>query len=172
MAYVYVPDDRNMCGIIQSMQDEQITAVKQASSQEDLSDEQLAALMNSERSTPEERNAIVPVGSQGVGRRWNRVGHVTPSSSTQATPTRTPSEQEAALREQIQDYCKRVDSVLFERKWGETNRRVVKYFGKPRTAMTLKELQRVMAWLEGNYPTGKSSGKTGPVSPVPTVSRS
>jgi hypothetical protein len=38
--------------------------------------------------------------------------------------------------------------------------------------MTLKELQRVMAWLEGNYPTGKSSGKAGPVSPMPTVSRS
>jgi superfamily II DNA or RNA helicase len=154
MAYIYVPDDRNMCGIIQSMQDEQITAVKQAASQDDLSDEQLAALMNAERSTPEERNAIVPVGSQGAGRRWNRVGHVTPNSSTQATPTRTPSEQEAALREQIQDYCKRVDLILFERKWGETNKRVVKYFGKPRTVMTLVELKRVVAWLEEQYPLG------------------
>jgi len=155
MAYVYVPDDRNMCAIIQSMEDEQISAIKVAKSQEDLSDEEMVAMMNAsdERATPEERNSIVPVGSQGAGRRWNRVGHISPQeSSTRTAPTRTPSQQEARLRERIQKRCRQIDSEVFSRSWGETNKRVVRYFGKQRTQMTLDELERVTLWLEETYP--------------------
>jgi superfamily II DNA or RNA helicase len=171
MAYIYVPDDRNMCGIIAGMQDEQVSAIKQLRGDE----EDFVLQMPPERGAPGERTTITPVGSQGVGRRWNRVGHVTHENSHGLRETqRTPSQQEADLREKIQAYCKQVDLNFHDRKWGETNKRVVKYFGKPRTAMTLKELQRVMAWLEGNYPIGKPSGKPGPVSqsPIPTASRS
>jgi superfamily II DNA or RNA helicase len=128
--------------------------------------------MPPERGAPGERTTITPVGSQGVGRRWNRVGHVSHENSHGSRETqRTPSQQEAELREKIQAYCKQVDLNFYDRKWGETNKRVVKYFGKPRTAMTLKELQRVMAWLEGNYPTGKASNRPVSPSPVSTASR-
>ncbi len=154
MAYVYVPDDRNICAIIQAMEDEQISAIKTTNSQDDLTDEEMLAMLNAEeRRAPEERNAIVPVGSQGVGRRWNRVGHIAPQgSSTQSAPTRTPSQMEARLRERIQKRCRQIDAETFDRTWGETNKRVVRYFGKQRTQMTLDELERVNLWLEETYP--------------------
>ncbi len=150
MAYIYVPDDRLMCGIIQHMQDDQVSVIKAMRCGEE---EGLDAVAQNERRTPEECNAIVPVGSQGAGRRWNRVGHITPhepAAPRVAGPT--PSQQEAALREEIQTLCERIDLQRFDRRWGETNKRVVKYFGRPRTAMSLGESQRVMAWLESNYP--------------------
>jgi superfamily II DNA or RNA helicase len=168
MAYIYVPDDRNMCAIIAGMQDEQVAAIKQVRGDE----EDFVLQMPPERGPAGERITITPVGSQGAGRRWNRIGHVahTPSHGARETQ-RTPSQQEADLREKIQSYCKQVDLFFFDRKWGETNKRVVKTFGKPRTAMTLSELQRVMAWLEGNYPMGKSNGTKTRTQPVSSASR-
>jgi len=158
MAYVYVPDDRNMCAIIQHMQDDQITALKQMKEAEEGLDPLPSA---TERRQPEERNSIVPVGSQGLRRRSNRVGQLSLYGEPQAPPRppeRTPSQQEAEMRDKIQKYCKQVDLLRFEKKWGETNRRVVTYFQKPRTQMTLEELNRVMAWLEQNYPLAASQG--------------
>ena len=156
IAHIYVPDDKNICAIIDAMQHEQVSAIKTPKGDgewDEYSDEEMAAMMDVERTTPEERNAIVPVGSEGKGRRWNRVGHIAPStSSTQSAPTRTPSQQEAALREKIQKLCRQIDWNRFESKWGETNKRVVTYFGKQRTQMTLAELERVREWLAENYP--------------------
>jgi hypothetical protein len=147
MAYVYVPDDRFMNAIIANMQDEQQSVVKTRS--EDFDESQLPL---PERAAPEERNSIVPVGSAGHGRRWNRVGQHAPQVSTHKVPARTPSQLEADLRDKIQAYCKKLDVKFFGMKWGEANKRVVKTFGKNRTAMTLGELQRVMAWLQYHYP--------------------
>jgi len=157
MAFIHVPDDRNMCAIIQAMQDDQTNAIK-AQREGDGEDFQLQP--SPERGASEERNAIVPVGSQGMGRRWNRVGHAQQQAhgNLAQVPTKTPSEQEAALRDTIQSRCKQIDLSHFDRKWGETNKRVVKYFGRPRTAMTLVELQKVLAWLEANYPTTTIGG--------------
>ena len=154
IAHIYVPDDKNICAIIDAMQHEQVSAIKKPKGEDewDVSDEEMLALLDNERASSEERNAIVPVGSEGKGRRWNRVGHIAPSgSSTQSAPTRTPSQQEAALREQIQKRCRQIDWNNFGSKWGETNKRVVKYFGKQRTQMTLNELERVNAWLDENF---------------------
>jgi superfamily II DNA or RNA helicase len=150
-AYLYVPDDRNMCAIITHMQEEQTTAVKQIRDAEEYEE----LLARYEENEERERSTITPVNSQGAGRRFDRVGSsAAPGSSESASdePPSTPSEQEAALRESIQSYCRQVDLLYFERRWGETNRRVVRYFSRPRTIMSLRELQQVRAWLEANYP--------------------
>jgi len=152
MAFIYVPDDRNMCSIIERMQEDHITAVKLAAEEQERDE-----MAQREILPPGERSTIVPVGSQGGPRRWSRVGH-THSQSAPAAPPRPPqlppSQQEAELREAIQTYCKQVDLQYFDRKWGATNKLVVKQFQRPRTLMTLNELTRVMAWLEQKFPVG------------------
>ena len=154
MAFIYVPDDRLMCNIIGRMQDEQLMAIKQR-----LEEDEIEAI---ERlAEPGERRTITPVGSSGLTRRWNRVG-------LQAAPTpvetagervQTPSQREAELREAIQTYCKHVDAMLFDKTWGETNKRVVKTFGQSRLDMPLDKLQRVMVWLEEMYPLRTATRK-------------
>lgn len=155
-AFIYVPDDRFINAIIQSMQDEQVMAVKAMKDAEEY--EELLAVY--EEREEKERLTITPVGSRGAGRRFNRVGHAPPQAFTVSHEVRaTPSEMEAELREKLQTYCKQVDALYFERKWGETNKRVVKTFGRPRTAMTLTELSQVMTWLEASYPLQAASRK-------------
>jgi hypothetical protein len=171
MAYIYVPDDRNMCGIIAGMQDEQVSAIKQLRSDEKIS------CCKCRRSAA--HRASAPRSRRWAARAWGGAGT---ASGTYRTRTRTARAKRSARPASRKPNCARKSkpiasrSILnfYDRKWGETNKRVVKYFGKPRTAMTLKELQRVMAWLEGNYPTGKASSKPSAVSPspAPTVSRS
>ncbi|MBV9865868.1 MAG: DEAD/DEAH box helicase family protein [Abitibacteriaceae bacterium] len=160
MAFVYTPDDRNMCSIIQRMQDDQVTAIKHMA--EDIDEGELPS-PSRDRTPPEERNSIVPVGSSGGPRRWSRVGHFAAQSSHSGprAPEITPSQQEAEMREKISNYCKQVDLRFFERKWGETNKRVAKTFKRPRATMTLLQLNKVMSWLEEMYPveTTNVSGK-------------
>lgn len=151
-AFVYVPDDKLICSIIARMQDDQLTAVKKASEQDE------NQLENTPPLPPEERNRITPLGSSGEGRRWSRVG---PSLQPAGAPMKampTPSQQEATLREQIQDTCRQIDSMYFDRKWGETNRRVMKTFSRSRADMRLSELQQVVKWLEYYYPLGRNAG--------------
>jgi hypothetical protein len=154
-AFVYVPDDRLICSIIGTMQDEQIAAIKlKRVEDEDEFADPLPAL-DADNALPDERNSITPVESGAVGRRWNRVGlkgHVTPVGSTPAAvPTRTPSEMEAEMRSQIQDLCRRADAMFHDSKWGETNKRIVKVFGKNRAMMKLTELEKVLVWIEKQY---------------------
>ena len=155
-AFIYVPDDRNICAIIGAMQEDQIASIKTKKAEDDFGDpldEMLA------ESTPaDEKSKITPVESGAMGRRWNRVGlqngqqnNTSPLASTPLISTRTPSEIEADLRQKIQEYCRRVDAIAFNSKWGETNKRVVTVFGKNRVAMTLEELKNVIAFLEENY---------------------
>ena len=155
MAFVYVPDDRLMCNIIGRMQEEQIVAVK-ARLEED-EEEELAA-MRDERE-PGERKTITPVGSGALTRRSSRVGPNPQEQRVIAPESQvlTPSQQEAQLRERIQAYCKGVDALLFDKSWGETNKRVVKTFGQSRQNMHLDQLVRVMAWLEDMYPLNSMS---------------
>lgn len=155
VAYIYVPDDRLMCSIIGRMQDEQIVAIKARLEEDEM--EERAERMQSDG----ERKTITPVGSGALTRRWSRVGN-TPKKEAAApntTETRTPSQQEAELRERIQDYCKNVDALFFNRQWGETNKRVVKTFGQSRAHMPLDKLQRVLVWLEEYYPLGSMARK-------------
>ena len=155
-AYIYVPDDKNICAIIGAMQNEQQIAVKQIRDSEEYEE----FFERYERAASEERNSITPVGSAGVGRRWNRVGEVSheiASTRTAEEPGKTPSQLEAELREKIQSHCKQVDSLHFDCKWGETNKRVVKTFGKTRAAMTFSELEKVQAYLEWTYPLTAAS---------------
>lgn len=146
-AFIYVPDDRLICGIIGAMQDEQQSVVKLRSVEDD------EPLPPGESTPADERSAITPVGSGAVGRRWNRVGlqGAAPAPSTPAQPVRTPSEIEAEMRTQIQELCRRADALFYDSKWGETNKRVVKTFGKNRAAMALVELEKVLAWIEQQY---------------------
>jgi superfamily II DNA or RNA helicase len=158
-AYIYVPDDKNICAIIGAMQDEQQVAVKQMRDSEEYDD----FFERYERAASEERNTITPVGSAGVGRRWNRIGDAPQESAStreSSPPLKTPSQLEAELRERIQSHCKQVDSLHFECKWGETNKRVVKTFGKTRAAMTLSELEKVQAYLEWTYPVASASTRS------------
>jgi hypothetical protein len=150
-AFVYVPDDRLICSIIARMQDDQLTAIKKASELEILN------LAPDAKMPSEERNRITPLGSSGHGRRWSRVGPTLAPSGTPMKAMPTPSQQEAALREQIQDTCRQIDSLYFERKWGEANRRVMKTFSRSRADMRLSELQQVVKWLEYYYPLGRRS---------------
>lgn len=156
MAFVYVPDDRLMCGIIGRMQEEQIVAVKAR-----LEEDEFQLEVQSNRPEPGERKTITPVGSGALTRRSSRVGHVKGSEKPLEAGAQklTPSQQEAQLRERIQAYCKGVDALLFDRSWGETNKRVVKTFGQSRQAMHLDQLVRVMAWLEEMYPLGPLNRK-------------
>jgi superfamily II DNA or RNA helicase len=156
MAHVYTPDDRFMCAIINFMQDEQTTAVKQLKARED------DDMPRPEPAEPGERKKITPVGSSVGPRRWSRVGPTAmPAQSTSVAPQITPSQQEATLRDKIQDYCKQVDIKFFERRWGEANKRVVKQFGKSRQEMTLPELTKVVTWLEFTYPVAANGGYIG-----------
>jgi hypothetical protein len=152
-AFIYVPDDRNICAIIQGMQEDQIASIKNKNEDDEFGDP--LDMMQSEAVAADEKSKITPVGSGAVGRRWNRVGlpgaGIAPVGSTPIITTRTPSEIEADLRQKIQEYCRRVDAIVFDSRWGETNKRVVKTFGKNRVAMTLEELQNVIAFLEENY---------------------
>ncbi|RYG68519.1 hypothetical protein EON80_11510 [bacterium] len=156
MAFIYVPDDRLMCSIIGRMQDEQIVAIK-ARMEEDEAEEMAARMIPD----PADRRTITPVGSGALTRRWSRVGSAPKSETASEAPAdrRTPSQHEAELREQIQDYCKNVDALFFSRQWGETNKRVVKTFGQSRLHMPLDKLQKVMVWLEEYYPLGSMTRK-------------
>ena len=151
-AFIYVPDDRNICAIIGAMQEDQIASIKTTKAEDDFGDpldEMLA-----ESTSADEKSKITPVESGAMGRRWNRVGlqnNATPLASTPLISTRPPSEIEADLRQKIQEYCRRVDAIAFNSKWGETNKRVVTVFGKNRVAMTLEELKNVISFLEENY---------------------
>ncbi len=155
MAYIYVPDDRLMCNIIGRMQEEQIVAIKARMEEDEL--EARAARLPSEN----ERKTITPVGSGALTRRWSRVG--TAPKAAESEPNQhqklAPSQQEAALREQIQDYCKTVDALFFGRQWGEANKRVIKTFGLSRAHMPLDKLQKVVIWLEEYYPLGTMTRK-------------
>jgi len=157
MAHVYVPDDRHMTAIIQWMQDEQAAAIKQLKAREQ-DDARPDVIDENERA---ERRTITPVGSSGGPRRWSRVGNVAPVQSTSVAPQIVPSEQEAKMRDHIQDYCKQVDLKFFNRQWGETNKRVHKQFNKSRQEMTLPQLQKVVAWLEYTYPLAANGGYIG-----------
>ena len=157
MAFIYVPDDRLMCDIIVRMQDEQLQAIKQR-----LEEDEIEAIERAAPLEPGERRGITPVGSSGLTRRWSRVGGQPAPAQVEASsgePILTPSQQEAELREAIQTYCKHVDAMLFDRTWGETNKRVVKTFGQSRQTMPLPMLQRVMVWLEEMYPLRMASRK-------------
>jgi superfamily II DNA or RNA helicase len=155
MAFIYVPDDRLMNGIIGRMQHEQFLAVKAR-----LERDEMEELEQLDKPEPGERRSITALGSEGLTRRWSRVGsgHVV-ETATPALEIRTPSQMEAELRERIQDYCKHVDALFFDRQWGEANKRVVKTFGQSRANMPLDKLQRVMVWLEEYYPVGAMSRK-------------
>lgn len=151
-AFIYVPDDRNICGIIGAMQEDQIASIKRTQEGDEFGDP-LNELL-AEQTPADEKSKITPVGSGAVGRRWNRVGlqsGTTPLASAPVVSMRTPSEVEAELRQKIQEYCRRVDAIIFNSKWGETNKRVVKVFGKNRVVMTLEELKNVVEFLEENY---------------------
>lgn len=155
MAFIYVPDDRLMCNIIGQMQDEQLVAIK-ARLEEDELEERAARMLPD----PSERRTITPVGSGALTRRWSRVGAAPKGEKASGdAETRTPSQIEAQLRERIQDYCKNVDALFFERQWGETNKRVLKTFGQSRQNMPLEKLERVMAWLSEYYPLGTMARK-------------
>lgn len=156
MAFVYVPDDRLMCNIIGRMQEEQIVAVKAR-----LEEDEFQLEVAQSRPEPGERKTITPVGSGVLTRRSSRVGQTRSEEKTISNEAviLAPSQQEAQLRERIQAYCKGVDALLFERSWGETNKRVVKTFGKSRQDMHLDQLLRVMSWLEEMYPLGSMNRK-------------
>ena len=159
MAFIYVPDDRLMCDIITRMQDEQLVAIKQRLEEDEL---EAQAMERPEPLEPGERRSITPVGSSGLTRRWSRVGpqpQTVENPAPESGPILTPSQQEAELREAIQTYCKHVDAMLFEKTWGETNKRVVKTFGQSRQMMPLPMLQKVMVWLEEMYPLRTASRK-------------
>jgi len=130
--------------IINRMQGEQLTAIK-ARLEADEDEER-------ERREPGERKYITPVGSSGLTRRVTRVGEPAQREPRQDGPFLTPSQMEAELRERIQNYCKHVDALVFDRHWGEANKRVVKTFGMSRQHMPLETLERVMEWLEEYYP--------------------
>lgn len=154
MAFIYVPDDRLINAIIGRMQHEQLLAVKARLAADEEEEEQLL------RMEPGERRSITAIGSEGLTRRWSRVGQSKfVETATPALEIQTPSQMEAELREKIQDYCKIVDALFFEKKWGETNKRVVKTFGQSRANMPLDKLRKVMVWLEEYYPTGTASRK-------------
>ncbi len=147
-AFVHTPDDKNMTAIIGHMQAEQIALIKKSKQQDDEPPE--------ERREPGERRTITPVGSMGGTRRWSRVGK---RSGVPAAPPKPagppPSVLEAELRERLQTYCKQADVLYFERKWGETNKRVLKTFGRSRAEMNLAQLQQVEKWLGYYYPLSK-----------------
>lgn len=165
-AYIYTPDDPYMCSIIERMRDEQVTALKRLHALDEAD-----AVAERERTMPDERNTITPVGSSMLQSRWNRVGpppaprdeHRAPVSET---PPLTPSQQEAELRRRIDAHCKQADLIYFDKKWGETNRRIIKFFRRPRTEMTLAQLDKVMAWLEATYPA--ASAPNGHATPATT----
>jgi superfamily II DNA or RNA helicase len=158
MAYIHVPDDRNMCSIIARMQDDQVTAIKKMKDDEELEE---LALARQDATPPEERNSITPLASMGGPRRWSRVGPVMQNSGEVRPVAKPPSQQEAELREKIQDYCRQVDNMYFDRKWGEANRRVVKTFGRSRAEMRLSELQKVIKWLDYYYPLSRKQAGRG-----------
>ncbi len=150
VAYVYTPDDRNMTQIIGHMESEQIALIKKTKTLDGLEEAPEA------QREPGERRSITPVGSMGGKRRWSRVGQQVAHSQPPRPTGPPPSVQEAALREQIQVHCKQVDAIYFDRKWGETNKRVAKTFGRSRVEMPLGQLQQVMKWLEYYYPLERS----------------
>ncbi|HEX9998127.1 MAG TPA: DEAD/DEAH box helicase family protein [Abditibacterium sp.] len=156
MAFIYVPDDRLMCNIIGRMQEEQLVAIKARLEEDEMEERAARALPD-----PSERKTITPVGSGALTRRWSRVGANAKRESSEDEPTekRTPSQVEAELREQIQDYCKNVDALFFGRQWGEANKRVLKTFGQSRQHMPLDKLQKVVLWLEEYYPVGSMTRK-------------
>ena len=168
MAFVYVPDDRNMVTIIQAMESEQVNAVRGAARDE-------LGIQAVGEATP--RNNITPVGSQAEQRRWSQVGNLfawageewamedaKPAASAQLTlptvapqhlPDQTPSQMEANLRRKIDDYCKDLDRYQFGGKWGETNKCITRQFSMPRGQMSLVQLTKVVDWLEETYNVGR-----------------
>lgn len=172
MAFVYVPDDRNMVAIIQAMESEQITAVR-GMARDDLGIQAVG------EAAP--RNNITPVGSQAEQSRWSQVGNLfawageewamedganaskpaapaqltLPTVAPQHLPDLTPSQMEANLRRKIDDYCKDLDRYQFGGKWGETNRRITGQFSVSRGQMSLAQLTKVVVWLEETYNVGR-----------------
>ena len=163
MAFVYVPDDRNMVTIIQAMESEQVNAVRGAARDE-------LGIQAIGEATP--RNNITPVGSQAEQRRWSQVGNLfawageewamedaKPAASAQLTlptvapqhlPDQTPSQMEANLRRKIDDYCKDLDRYQFGGKWGETNKCITRQFSMPRGQMSLVQLTKVVSLARRN----------------------
>lgn len=68
----------------------------------------------------------------------------------------TETEREDRIRKTISDHCLRHDR-LKEWEFGETNRRVLERFDKPRARMTMEELRRVWAWIQETYPISEVS---------------
>ncbi len=178
MAYVYVPDDRNMVGIIQAMENDQRVAVR-------------GMVFDADETPPNigeasERSTITPVGSQAEQSRWSQMGNLfawageewamgeekpfSPAASAQLTlpstaqphlPNLTPSQMEADLRRKIDDYCKDLDRYQFGGKWGAANAAITRQFSTPRSQMALSQLSKVVQWLEETYNLGR------PVAPPP-----
>lgn len=167
MAFVYVPDDRNMVTIIQGMESEQVNAVR------GMDREELGIAAIGETG---ERASITPVGSQAEQRRWSQVGNLfawageewameedKPTAPAQGTldlmpqhlPDLTPSQIEGQLRRKIDDYCKELDRYQFGGSWGETNKRITRQFSVSRSQMSLSQLTKVVDWLEETYSVGR-----------------
>jgi superfamily II DNA or RNA helicase len=152
-AFIYVPDDRLMCNIIMAMQEEQTSAIKLRRADDDEFEDPLPEMID-QSTLADEKNTITPVESGAVGRRWNKIGlngNGSVPQSTPAVPIRPPSEIEADMRSQIQELCRRADAMVHNSSWGETNRRIVRVFGKNRAAMKLTELEKVLSWIEQHY---------------------
>lgn len=62
------------------------------------------------------------------------------------------SQKEANIRKTIDQLCRQIDAVHYDAQWGETNRQVLRVYGKPRKEMTWDELVEVWQWLQVNYP--------------------
>jgi superfamily II DNA or RNA helicase len=71
-------------------------------------------------------------------------------------PILTPTEREKNLLNTIQKRCSLLD---VRNGWdhGETNRRVIRQFGKPRGEMSVDELMEVWAWLQRAFPVSEES---------------
>jgi superfamily II DNA or RNA helicase len=107
---------------------------------------------------------IIPLSSAMTGKREMILGQ----REIPLTPEKTASEQEAELRELIDNHLGRFAYANRYMKQ-KLNTDVCRHFGKPRAQMTIKELERCLKHVQVTYPLSfiRGTGRRVPTKAVP-----
>lgn len=145
-AFVFAPKDKMFVSVKAELEKEQLAAVQQNKS---------SRFNPSQREGSEDGGfrlesapgGIIPLSSAMTGRREMVMGKL----SNYDIPEKTASEQEAELRELIDNHIKR---FAYSNRYmpQKLNTDVCRHFGKQRKLMTIPELERCLKYVQATYP--------------------
>jgi len=161
--YIFAPDDFLFRQVVTKIEKEQLAAIR--ASMESITLEETESTGENGEKEPD----VIPIGSSLTGDRSIFLGG--PGGYQEPAPMpKTPTEIEADLRTDIEEHIRRY-CYRHHIKIQKINARIKKETGKARAEMTLKELEKTIAFVKDRYPLDRKGRGPGSVisNPRPVV---